>query len=172
MEVKHNLTDYDGCITTFTGKKFSFIDPTTDMFDIKDIAKGLANTPHFGGQTDKFFSVAQHSIMVMQLVEDPLKKVALLHDGAEAYMGDCLKPLKLLLPAFKKIEIEITGVMFKAFGLDIKDLPKIKPQDLQVQEIEYDYFFRGNGFIKCWTPEIAYHEFMNCYTIHYSNEQN
>lgn len=156
----HPLEQLDGCMNTYTGLKFNILDPHPDQINIQDIAKGLANTCHFGGQVKSFFSVAQHSMMVMELAPDDLIKEALLHDAAEAYVGDCIKPLKVLLPEYQAIEKRILEVIFERFGLDITRLPEIKPMDKKIQQKEYAAFYKEEGEIYCWSPATAYVTFV------------
>ncbi len=58
----------NGCCKTYSGKIFSFINPKPGMIEIEDIAKGLAYKPHFSGFSPKFFSIAEHCLLVEQLV--------------------------------------------------------------------------------------------------------
>ncbi|MDP3133715.1 MAG: phosphohydrolase, partial [Burkholderiaceae bacterium] len=91
-------------ISTFKGNRFYPAEPRIDGIDIEDIAHGLAYQCRFNGQTSAFYSVAQHSLMVADLVPPALRRAALLHDAAEAYLGDMVKPLKALVPDFGHIE--------------------------------------------------------------------
>ena len=169
MKTKTELFTYDGCINTYSGKVFSFIDPTPEMIDIKDIARGLSFSGHFGGQTPKFFSVAQHSVLVLKIASEgedlDYKKLlaALLHDGSEGYTGDMLKPLKELLPEFKTIENKITEVIFDKFNLPLGYMEDIKPYDLIAQRIEHDNFFDGKTEIGYLSPENSYDVFMKTF---------
>ena len=117
-------------VSTFLGNRFYPLEPRIDKVDIEDIAHGLAFQCRFNGQTCKFYSVAQHSLIVSSLVSDELKFAALLHDAAEAYLGDMVKPLKILLPAFAQIEDQVTGIIAQAFGLDFGNYAPIKKADL------------------------------------------
>lgn len=158
----HDLHNLDGCINTFSGKKFNLLKPTADMVAVADIARGLGFNSHFGGQVPAFFSIAQHSVMVMNVCKEPeLKLVALLHDAAEAYIGDMLKPLKIHLPYFNAVEAGIQCAVFEKFGLNVDDLPEIKKYDREIQELEFNVFFRGfrSGNFQYWPPEKSVYEF-------------
>ena len=117
-------------ISTFKGNRFFPSEPRIDGIDIEDIAHGLAYQCRFNGQTRAFYSVAQHSLMVASLLPQPLHRAALLHDAAEAYLGDMVKPLKLLLPDFSRIEAGVTDLIAAAFGVDFSDHDRIKQADL------------------------------------------
>ncbi len=51
--------------------------------------------PHFAGQIEQPYSVAQHCVEASYLCNEPLR--AFLHDASEAYTGDAPTPLKDLL---------------------------------------------------------------------------
>ena len=79
---------------TFTGRQVHSLCPSPDEIDIDDIAHSLAYQCRFLGHTDGFYSVAQHSILVSQMVPEPDALWGLLHDAAEAYLGDLPAPIK------------------------------------------------------------------------------
>ncbi len=94
-------------ILTRGGHYISLVNPDVSKLTIGDIAMALAYTCRFGGHTLGFYSVAQHSVLVSHVVPQPFAKAALLHDAAEAIVGDVPAPLKQLLPEFKRIEARI-----------------------------------------------------------------
>lgn len=117
-------------VSTYTGKQFYPLAPTPEQIDIEDIAHGLAYQCRFNGQTRYFYSVAQHSLIVADLVAQDLRAAALLHDAAEAYMGDMVKPLKQLFPLFSEIESRVMSVVGLRYGIGNFDDPAIKRADL------------------------------------------
>jgi hypothetical protein len=156
-----SLFNYDGCMNTFSGKKFDLFKPDPDMVDILDIAKGLSYNSHFGGHCPLFFSIAQHCLMVVHLLPKnsgrELKLMALLHDAAEAYIGDMIKPLKLHFPLFKEIEDRIMEAVCVRYGLDYKlMMPQVKKYDLKAQEIEFNVFYRNTGRLIYLSPEESF----------------
>lgn len=83
---------------------------------LSDIAWSLARTHRFGGQSR--WTVARHSVLVACLVEcEQLKAAALLHDAAEAYLGDLPSFIKAKCPAYIKLELKVLKVIFKRFGV-------------------------------------------------------
>lgn len=83
-----------------------------------DIAHALSNLCRFNGHCPVFYSVAQHSVRVMRAVPPAFKLQALLHDSAEAYLGDVTSGLKDLLPSYKRLEMAVLGEILIKYGLD------------------------------------------------------
>lgn len=81
-------------ILTRSGRKFDLANPTADMIDTADLAHSLSMQCRFNGHTTSFYSVAQHCLLVAELVPEEHKLAALLHDATEAYVGDLVRPLK------------------------------------------------------------------------------
>lgn len=105
-------------ILTFLGKDFDLYTPDLEQIDPRDIAHALANICRFGGHTRKFYSVAQHSCIVADLVPDEHKLAALLHDASEAYCGDMVSPLKLAMPDYREIERRLWLGVCERFQID------------------------------------------------------
>ncbi len=156
----------NGCINTYSGKIFDLIHPTPEMVDIRDIARGLAFKAHFAGQSEHYFSIAQHCLLVCDLLPDllrhdkGLKRLALLHDAAEAYIGDMVKPLKVYLPEYCRTEDKIMKVVCDKFMVNYSRMKEIKQYDIQAQQMEYDNFYKGAKTIHFYlSPKEAAKEF-------------
>lgn len=117
-------------VSTFLGHRFYPGAPCIDDVHIEDIAHGLAFQCRFNGQTRTFYSVAQHSLFVAGLVPARLRLAALLHDAAEAYLGDMVKPLKALFPEFSRLEEDVMAIIGERFGVAGYSDPTIKRADL------------------------------------------
>ncbi len=109
-------------ILTFTGKHFNLYEPDADMIDPRDISHSLAQLCRFNGHTREFYSVAQHSCIVAELVQEEHKLAALLHDATEAYLGDMTRPLKQWMPDYRGFEDVVWGRICERFDLPF-DLP-------------------------------------------------
>ena len=107
-------------ILTSTGKHFDLFEPQTDMIDPRDISHALAHLCRFNGHTREFYSVAQHSCIVAELVPEEHKLVALLHDAPEAYLGDMTRPLKQWIPAYQGFEDVVWQRVCERFGLALE----------------------------------------------------
>lgn len=106
---------------TAGGRQFWPLDPRADEVEIDDIATALSHQGRYNGHTRHFFSVAQHSAEMAQWFmgkrDLPLAREALLHDAAEAYVGDVIRPLKKYLTGFADIEHGVETVVRQRFGL-------------------------------------------------------
>ena len=94
---------------------------TPAQIDIADITQGLGATNRFAGQTRSPITVLWHSLMVGALCRTHPKEIlleALMHDAAEAYVGDWIRPLQRAAgPDLRQIRSRIQGVCFQAVGL-------------------------------------------------------
>lgn len=61
---------HDPYVSTFLGNRIYLTRPHIDDVAIEDIAHGLAYQCRFNGQTQDFYSVAQHSLIVMHIVPE------------------------------------------------------------------------------------------------------
>jgi hypothetical protein len=109
-----------GTIETYTGGQFDVFDPDPATVELADVAAGLAHTCRFGGHCTQFYSVAEHSLCVSrELSDDPrLELFGLLHDAAEAYIGDIPRPLKAELDGIEDTEERILAAVWESVGVD------------------------------------------------------
>ncbi len=117
---------------TLSGKIMDFDNPDPYQIDLDDVATGLANVCRFSGQLSEFYSVAQHCLMVAAKAPAHLKAHALLHDAAEAFMGDVPRPVKLLCPQYKDVEAAMELAIRMRFQLD----PLSEEQEKRLKEID------------------------------------
>lgn len=131
---------------TSSGEYFDFLNPENSPIRITDIARGLANTCRFGGHTFDFYSVAQHSYHVSLLVAPQFALEGLLHDAAEAYVGDVVGPLKQLIPEFKAIESRVERAIATEYLLDLDACrDHLKHADLRMLHTEQRDLTAGKG---------------------------
>ena len=78
---------------SFSGELVDLIAPDWRTIRLEDIARGLAQTNRFCGQSRRPICVAEHSLVVALLARPGLGLAALLHDAHEAYLGDWTRPV-------------------------------------------------------------------------------
>jgi len=126
------------CSITFTGQRFYPFDPRPDEIYIKDIAHHLSLICRFGGATPWFYSVAEHSLWVSKLSAPPDRLWGLLHDAAEAYLGDIIRPVKRhpCLADFTYAEYTLLSVIMRKFGLPPEEPASVRNADELMLGIE------------------------------------
>lgn len=116
-----NKSEYD-FIETCSGKALCFHEPSEDSINLYDIVTGLSQICRWNGQCKTFYNIAQHSINVYKIAKTmgwsvQVQLYCLLHDAAEAYIGDFSRPLKAFLPQIRDIEFKILRKIFKKLGI-------------------------------------------------------
>lgn len=117
-------------ILLHSGTYFNFLNPEAADITIQDVAQGLSHICRFTGQLQKFYSVGQHSVHCSYLVPPEDAYAALMHDMAEAVIGDVAKPLKQILPDYQALEEKIEAALFKKFKVPNPLPPSVKKADL------------------------------------------
>ena len=118
---------------TISGIKFWPLDPRIEEINLNDIAHALSMICRFNGHCSKFYSVAEHSVLVSKIIDKNYAKWGLLHDASEAYIADIVRPAKRFMPEYKKIEKNLMRVIYQRFDLNIDDEPKeLKKADTDV----------------------------------------
>jgi len=183
MSEPHLYTIEDGWLETFSGIQFRFNNPTPEMFSIEDIAHALSMLCRYNGHVKRFYTVAEHSVLMAYWMRDRGYSkaevfTALMHDCAEAYIGDMARPVKATMPRFKELERTIELVAAEKFPLMIYPFPKvIKNLDSRILKDERgqamhpsdnvwgtDSLEPMNVTLRFWTPKQAKTRFLGMYT--------
>lgn len=172
-----------GWMGTSTGRKFWPLKPRAVDVDVRDVARGLAMTCRYGGQVKRYYSVAEHCVLVARHAPAAWKREALFHDCAEAYIGDMIRPLKHQpeMREFRRAENEIEAAVFERLGLawtaESHAAVKLIDDRILVNEINAlsarpDFYLETPLLrdkaplaltIECWEPTRAEAEFLRCY---------
>lgn len=166
---------------TLSGQYFDFRHPEDYHYDIEEIAVALAGEGRFGNHVKPVYSVAQHSVLVSHIVAPEFAFEGLIHDVAEAYIGDWPTPLKKLFPEIKALEMRIHLAICSQFGWPSEIPPEVKHADyvalatervnlLKYNEGDPQWSFLDEMRIKpltskltAWPAEVAEVAFLNRY---------
>lgn len=100
-----------------SGEMLDIFRPALSQIRIDDIAHVLARKGRWNDHTSVRYSVAEHSVRVADLLPPDRQLDGLMHDAAEAYLGDCLSPLKHLSPTYLAAEAVMNDVIAETFGV-------------------------------------------------------
>lgn len=166
---------------TYTGLRFYPIDPSPEEVNPIDIAHALSLICRYGGHVERFYSVAEHCVLMSRAVSPENALWALLHDAAEAYVGDMVRPLKRMpeMRAYCRAEDRVLMAIAIRFGLPWRfDVPwrfpdEVKEADNRIILTERaavlhhtDEVWGEDGMeplpvtIEGWTPAEAEHAYL------------
>ena len=117
---------------TYSGIQFWPLDPRPDEICIQDIAHALSNMCRYAGHCRGFYSVAEHSILVSQVVPEEHAFAALMHDATEAYLVDVPRPIKGYLGGYHEYEDALWRAVCERFQLDVELPACVKAADNSV----------------------------------------
>ncbi|QXZ79635.1 phosphohydrolase [Rhizobium sp. L51/94] len=164
---------------TYTGRKFWPLDPRANEIDIRDIAHSLAMQCRYAGHCENFFSVAEHSVLIADHLDEQGQDAetclwGLLHDGEEAYLPDMIRPTKSSFPGYGDASAVVTLAICERFGLpplkpavvkqaDDRILADEKEQNLRALKWDYEPGPALGVTLRFWRPAKAEIHFLNCF---------
>lgn len=160
---------------TFTGRQYWPCDPRPHEVFIEDIAHSLSLQCRYAGHCLRFYSVAEHSVLIARsLAATHAPEVALaglLHDAPEAYCVDIPRPLKPYLTNYRAIEQDNWLAIAMRYQLD-RELPRevhdadnriIADELVNLVPMPWHARYAGKELgvrLRYWSPEEAELEFL------------
>lgn len=122
---------------TYTGRKFWPLDPRPEDVFVEDIAHSLSLQCRYAGHCLRFYSVAEHSVLLYRWLlekghDRETCKWGLLHDAGEAFVSDVVRPLKRSLPGFDQIETKVQIAICTRFQMHPIMPPMVKEIDSRI----------------------------------------
>lgn len=152
------MTDRGPFLQTFSGRHFFPFDPRPDEVCLEDVAHALSHEGRWGGHTEVFYSVAQHTLDVAVRLKayGPRAQFAgLHHDDSEAYLRDIPRPIKHhpSMEPYRAAERRVQGVLDVAFGVVLTDeiLALVHFADEEALAWEAHTLLKGGP--QGWSPE-------------------
>lgn len=143
-----------------SGRYVDYEDIKAEDIDIYDIAHGLSYICRFGGHTNRFYSVAEHAILVAGLLQEKgyeprFVRAALHHDDHEAYLGDLPTPLKNALgERYEDMRDQFDQAIAESLNINLStlDYPAIHWADAVALRMEAALLLPSGGESHEWAP--------------------
>lgn len=161
------------------------LQPAPGDINIDDVAHALGMLCRYNGHCRKFYSVAEHSVLLSHTVDPEHARWALLHDATEAYVGDMVRPLKQQMPEFRRAEDRLAQVIAFKFDLPWPMPPQVEEHDTRIVVDEREQLLHPSqlpwplleGFaplgvtIQGWSPRRAKAEYLSRYQQLFTENQ-
>ncbi len=117
---------------TYSGAKFFVNECNVEDIPILDVAQALSMNCRFNGHIEKFYSVAEHSVLVSNLVSEESALYGLLHDYAEAFVSDVPRPFKASITGHDEFEARVMAEVCTLYGLPLEIPEDVKYIDTHI----------------------------------------
>lgn len=157
---------------TASGRAFYPMDPRPEEIHIQDIAAALSKLCRYGGHCRRFYSVAEHCVLMAHAAPDGHHLSALLHDASEAYLSDVIRPIKPHLANYLEIEQRLEAAIARRFSIahpmpaEVKRLDNailVDERDQAMAKPPQDWRLTEPALgvtLQFWSPEKAEFEFL------------
>lgn len=166
---------------TYTGHAFWPLDPHPEDIHLADIAHSLAHICRYNGHCDRFYSVAEHCLLMAEAAITRFPGIdslhiwqwALMHDAAEAYVADVPRPLKRFLNGYAEIERRVEAAIAARFKLPYPIPDAVKALDTAILLDEQAQLMKAPPMpwsieaeplgvtLKFWKPSVAKDKFLD-----------
>lgn len=134
-------------ILTHSSKRVNLEHPRAEDVCLEDITYALSRLNRFTGHADPSWTVGQHSLFCAELARlrgysYEAQRSCLIHDFAEAYLGDVSSPLKQCIQGYHGLEVLHFAAICKALEIPVEDewmhdrQPIVKAIDQRAFEVE------------------------------------
>lgn len=171
---------------TYTGRAVYPMDLRPDDICIEDIAHSLSMQCRYNGHCGRFYSVAEHSVLIARWLRakhsDAVALEGLLHDATEAYLADVPRPVKPFLHGYKEAEQRAWAVIAERYDVPVDMSPAVHDADNRIlhderqqnmARSEKDWELGGVRLgvtLQFWEPAHAKAEFLELFAELYGEE--
>lgn len=134
--------------------------------DIREMAWSLSMQSRFTGHMRRRYSVAEHSMLVCDLMDIPsvaarggTKYEALMHDAHEGYVSDLAAPWKVTVKDYRPFEHKIEKAMREQYGLPATISDGVKYADWLALFIEAETLIVPGATLGWYEPEPGTRDF-------------
>lgn len=104
-------------------------------------ALSLSRINRYCGNGKFPYSVAQHSVLLSDIVPEELAKAALIHDCPEVFIGDINGLLKTMCPQIIEYEEKVLRRIGRLLKIEYADFLRVTPWDKQIRKDEMSALF-------------------------------
>lgn len=115
---------------------FDLSNPDPSQIRLDDIAWALSHIGRYTGHADRLLTVAEHCVHTSLIVPPWCAREALMHDAAEAFVGDMSAPLKSIVPGYRAIEESVHRAIAARFNISPILNDEVKRADLLMLGVE------------------------------------
>lgn len=121
------------------------LDLQPDQITLDDVTHALGHLCRYTGRTRRFYSVAEHSVIVYEAAKTlgfspAAQRWALAHDFGEAYLSDVSNPLKrtAIFERYRALESVIDARIRARFRIDVTDdeIAAVRALDVEACNVE------------------------------------
>lgn len=171
------MTSRGDWIQTAYGRQFWPMDPRPNEVFLDDIAHALSMLCRFGGHCLRFYSVAEHCVLMARASQPEFRRWALLHDASEAYLVDVPRPIKPFLLGYDAAEANIMRAVAVRFNLHLGLPDQVKAMDRAILMDERQQNMAPAPVpwstdaaplgvtLQFWSPEQARAEFLKVFEV-------
>jgi hypothetical protein len=140
-----------------SGRVIDLLNPDMRLIDLTDIAYSLAGIIRYTGHMRRY-TVAQHCVVATWYCSRniDIQRALLLHDAAEALIGDISTPVKNRFPEIRVYENELLRKLAERFCInpDIFNDKEVKRVDRNMLANEVHYHFPNQLNHPIWQPYL------------------
>ena len=147
-------------------RAIDLVDPDLGEIDVADIAHHLSLINRYSGATERPYSVAQHCVLVAHSLalakcSREIQFAGLVHDAAEAYLGDITSPVKRRLNSLcagivDMLEEPVESAIARKLGAIYPWPPEVFDADLRMLVTERRDLL-GDIQTRPWGVDVAPH---------------
>ena len=155
-------------IMTYTGLFMDPLDPKPEQVRMEDIAHALSMICRANGHFPEVHTVAQHCLECVEEARTrklprQIQLFCLLHDGAEAYLGDFIQPVKARMEGYREAEDYLLDMIYWKFAGRTPTAAEEKiVKEIDKTLLYYEFLHYMNG--KKWKKNI-WRRMKNCVEI-------
>jgi hypothetical protein len=168
-------------LQTCSGGRVSVLEPQESEIKLSDIATSISKQCRFNGHCNDFYSVAQHCVLgakfALKHFDRDTAREFLLHDATEAYVGDLIRPVKIMIPEFGIVESGFWGAISRRFSVPYEHTDSCQlidnimvtweKRDLLPNSEEWPRLPEISGYnlptIRCWGWRKSEREYLRMY---------